>query len=61
MLVKNGVRTGFGKLWNVMDINNAIFKDLKSFEKRWFFKMAMEKFCIFARENSTIYPRIDIN
>ena len=38
------VRMGFGKLWKVMEIDNAIFQDLESFGKGRFFKMAMEKF-----------------
>ena len=38
---------GFGTFWKVMEIDNAIFQYLESFETGRFFKMAMEKFGIF--------------
>ena len=47
-------RTGFGRLRKVMEIENAIFQDLESFGKEKFFKVAMEKFWICARDNSKI-------
>ena len=50
----NRVRTGFGKFWKVMEIDNAIFHDLESFGKGIFFKMAMEQFWIVVWENSKI-------
>ena len=31
-------RNGFGKLWKVMEIDNAIFQDLESFGKREIFQ-----------------------
>ena len=36
------VRTGLGKLWEVMEIDDAIFQDLESFRKEKFFKMAVK-------------------
>ena len=41
------VPTGFGKIWKVMEIDNAIFQDLESFEKERSIKMAVEMFWIF--------------
>ena len=46
------VRTGFGKFWKVLEIDNAIFQDLESFGKESIFKMAVEKFWIFIWKNS---------
>ena len=40
---------GFGRLWKVMEIENAIFQDLKSFEKRVDFQSGYGKvldFCL---------------
>ena len=50
MLVK--VHMGFRKFWKAMEIENANFQDLESFEKEKSFKMAMEKFWIFVWKNS---------
>ena len=41
------VRTGFGKFWKVVEIENAIFQDLESFGKERIFKMAMARVWIF--------------
>ena len=41
------VLTDFGKLLNVMEIENAIFQNLENFGKCKFFYMAMEKFWIY--------------
>jgi len=46
------VRTGFGKFWKVMEIENVFFQDLENFGKGRIFKMAMEMFWIFVRKNS---------
>ena len=43
---------GLEKLWFQLD--TAICKNLERFGKRWFFKMAMEKFRIFAWESCEI-------
>ena len=40
--------------WKAMEIDNAIFQNLESFGKEKLFKMAMEKFWIFAWANSKI-------
>ena len=48
----NLVRTGLGKFWKVMEIENAIFQDLGSLGKEKVFKMAMEEFWIFVWRNS---------
>ena len=49
------IRTFFGKFWEVIEIDNAIFQGLESFwGKRYFSKMAMEKIWIFDWENSKI-------
>ena len=45
------VRTGF---WNVMEIDMPFCRTWKVLEKERFSKIAMEKFWIFVRENSTI-------
>ena len=45
---------GFRKSWKVIEIDNVIFQDLKSFENERFFKMAMEKFWILVWGNSKI-------
>ena len=42
------VHMSFGKFWNIMEIENAIFQDLKNFGKERIFRMAMEKFWMFA-------------
>ena len=42
-------RTGFGKLWKVMEIDNTIFQDLESFGKRDVFQIFHGKvldFCV---------------
>ena len=46
------VRTGSGKLWKVMEIDNAIFQDLETFGKRDVFQSGYEKFWKFVWENS---------
>ena len=49
------IRTFFGKLWEVIEIDNVIFQGVESFwGKRYFSKMAMEKIWIFDWENSKI-------
>ena len=40
------LRADFGKLWIVMEIENAFFHGLERFGKERIFKMAMEKFRI---------------
>jgi len=51
---KDRVRTCFGKLCRVMEIDAAIFQDMESFAKEKLFKIAMEKFWAFAWEYSKI-------
>ena len=41
------VSESFGKFWKVMEIENAIFQDQKSFRNERIFKMAFEKSWIF--------------
>ena len=41
------VRTGFGKSWKVLEIDNTFFQDLESFGKFLFRLLAMEKLWIF--------------
>ena len=48
------ILTGIGGFWKVIKIDNAIFQDLESFGKGRFLKLAMEKCCIFIRQNSRI-------
>ena len=43
-----------------MEIDTAIFQDLKSFGKGKFFNMAMEKFWIFVWENPTTWKYITV-
>ena len=51
------IRTGFRMFWKVLEIDNAIFQNLESFEKWRFFRMAMEKLCIVTWENSKILQK----
>ena len=37
------VRTGIGQFWKVMEIDNAFFQDLESFEKGRFFQIGYRK------------------
>ena len=51
------VRTGFGKFWKVMEIENVIVHYMECFGKERIFKMAMEKFLIFVWKNSKNIPK----
>ena len=54
------VRTGFGKYWKVIKVENAIFRDLKSLGKREHFKMTMEKFWIFFGKIHKSIPKLNV-
>ena len=51
LVTPDRVRTGFGKFWKVMEVENAIFQALESFGKEMIFIMAMEKLWIFVGKN----------
>ena len=48
---------GFGKFWEVMEIDSAIFQDLESFRKREVFQNGYEKVLDFLFGDILKYPR----
>ena len=54
------VCAGFGKVWKAMEIDDAIFQDLKSFGRGRFFKMAMEKLWIFVWKNCKHFLKMEV-
>ena len=54
------VRTGFGKFRNVMEIENAFFKDLKSFGKGKVFRNGYGEVLDFRLEKFQKDPEMDV-